>query len=66
MPTVDKDEEEVEKFYEDLGKAMNQLKFQDIRIVMGDLNSKVGSERVESIVGTFGIGDMNERGERLM
>jgi len=65
-PTADKDEEEVEKFYEDLDKAMKQLKSQDIKIVMGDFNSKVGSEKVENIVGPFGIGKTNERGERLI
>ena len=31
---------------------------------MGDFNAKVGSERVENIVGP--IGEQNERGERLI
>ena len=65
-PTADKDEEELEKFYEAVETAEKQLKSQDIRIVMGDFNSKVGSERSDSVVGPFGIGEKNERGERLI
>ena len=33
---------------------------------MGDFNSKVGSERSGTIVGPFGIGEKNERGDRLI
>ena len=45
---------------------MKQLKSQDIKIVMGDLNLKVGSERTENIIRPFGIGHKNERGYRLV
>ena len=65
-PTSTAEEEEVEQFYEDLDKAMKCLKSQDIKIVMGDFNAKVGSERVENIIGPWGIGEENERGERLI
>ena len=65
-PTSTAEEEEVEQFYEDLDKTMKCLKSQDIKIVMGDFNAKVGSERVENIVGPWGIGEENERGERLI
>ena len=64
-PTSTAEEEEVEKFYEDLDKAMKFLKSQDIKIVMGDFNAKVGSQRVENIVGPWGIGGKNEQSERL-
>ena len=33
---------------------------------MGDFNSKVGKEREASTVGPFGLGEKNERGERLI
>ena len=65
-PTSAHDDEEVEKFYEDLDFAMKQLKSQDVKIVMGDFNAKVGSLRSEEIVGPWGLGDKNERGERLI
>ena len=65
-PTSAHDDEEVEKFYEDLDFAMKQLKSQDVKIVMGDFNAKVGNSRTEDIVGPWGLGDRNERGERLI
>ena len=34
--------------------------------VMGDMNAKVGSSAKGNIVGKFGLGERNERGERLI
>ncbi|GFS03866.1 craniofacial development protein 2-like [Elysia marginata] len=33
---------------------------------MGDFNAKVGEGRIDNIVGPYGLGDSNERGERLV
>ena len=44
-------------------KAMKQLQTQDIKIVMGDFNSKVGLKNITII---FGIEEKDERGERLI
>ena len=33
---------------------------------MGDLNAKVGCERINDIVGPYGLGDINDRGEKLI
>ncbi|GFO11863.1 craniofacial development protein 2-like protein [Plakobranchus ocellatus] len=63
-PTSDSEDVEVEKFYEEIEKAKGYLKFQDIIIIMGDFNAKVGNERVD--VGPSGIGTVNERGSRLI
>ena len=65
-PTSDYEDQEVDKFYEDLDNVMKQLKSQDIKIVMGDFNAKVGKEKIENIVGPFGLGEINSRGERLV
>ena len=45
---------------------MKQLKSQCNKFVMGDLNSKVGNERAENVVGPFGMGEKNERELRLI
>ena len=65
-PTSERPEEEVEEFYEDLDKAKKYLKSQSTQIIMGDFNAKVGSDKVENIVGPCGKGDTNERGEKLI
>ena len=63
-PTCDYEESAVEEFYMDIMKAKEQCKPHDITIVMGDLNAKLGRGRVEDVVGPFGLGERNERGER--
>ena len=65
-PTSACTDEERDNFYEDLDKAMKQLKSQDVKLVIGDFNAKVGDERVEDIVGPWGLGDRNEQGEHLI
>ena len=35
-------------------------------IVLGDFNAKVGSEKCEDTVGPYGLGQSNERGQRLI
>jgi len=65
-PTSDHDDTQIEQFYEDLDNTLKQLKSSDIKIVMGDFNAKVGQERISNVVGPYGIGVMNERGERLV
>ncbi|GFO38063.1 neuralized-like protein 1a [Plakobranchus ocellatus] len=53
-PTSDNEHLEVQKFYKEIEKAKDHLKSQDIIIVMGDFNAKVGDERVEDVVGRNG------------
>ena len=64
-PTSESTEEEIEKFYEELDKAKSFCNSQDVILVMGDFNAKVGSLRHEDTVGPFGLGRKNERGEKL-
>ena len=64
-PTSDYEEEQVEDFYRDVMKAKEQCKPHDITLVMGDLNAKLGGEREEDVVGPFGLGHRNVRGDRL-
>ncbi|GFO45197.1 craniofacial development protein 2-like protein [Plakobranchus ocellatus] len=57
-PTSDSEDVEAEKFYEEIEKAKGYIKSQDIIIVMGDFNGKVGDEieRLEDVVGPSDIG----------
>ena len=59
-------DEEVEEYYQDIKKAIDQIKKTDILIVMGDKNAKIGKGKVDDVVGEYGLGERNERGDRLI
>lgn len=64
-PTTDYSEQDIEIYYEELQKVIKEVKSTEILIIMGDFNAKVGNGKQEDIVGGFGLGKQNERGERL-
>ena len=59
--------EVVDAMYEEINDILNQDKTQHT-IIMGDSNAKVGSKahNQERTMGNFGIGQRNERGDRLI
>ena len=60
--TADSDEE-IEKFYDEVEHAINEKKkWDDIVIVMGDFNAKIGKGKQGEVVGPHGLGERNERG----
>ncbi|GFO41248.1 craniofacial development protein 2 [Plakobranchus ocellatus] len=61
-PTANSNDEDLDKFYNELDTAKTQCKSQDPLIIMGDFNAKVGTEKVDDIVGKHGLGIRNERG----
>ncbi|GFN90350.1 craniofacial development protein 2-like protein [Plakobranchus ocellatus] len=65
-PTANSNDEDLDKFYNELDTAKTQCKSQDPLIIMGDFNAKVGTEKVDDIVGKHGLGIRNERGEKLI
>lgn len=65
-PTSESNEQEIENFYEQLRAALKHTKKEEINIIMGDMNAKIGQGKVEDVVGDFGLGVRNERGERLI
>ena len=64
-PTQDHGDEEIEAFYEEIEKAIKIVKSDEVLIVMGDWNAKVGDEPIPGVMGRFGLGNQNERGQRL-
>ena len=66
-PHNEREEEEKDQFYEELQQTIDGCKRNDIVVVMGDVNAKVGgdNEGYESSIGTHGMGDKNDNGERL-
>lgn len=65
-PTADKDEATIEEFYEQLEILMKMTKKHEVTLVMGDFNAKVGKGKVDDVVGNFGLGVRNDRGDRLI
>ncbi|GFO02811.1 retrovirus-related pol polyprotein from type-1 retrotransposable element r2 [Plakobranchus ocellatus] len=65
-PTANSNDEDLDKFYNELDTAKTQSKSQDPPIIMGDFNAKVGTEKVDDIVGKHRLGIRNEQGEKLI
>lgn len=65
MPTTDESEEVVERCYEDLSELIEKIKSEENLIVLGDWNAIVGEGAEGNVVGKYGLGQRNERGERL-
>jgi len=45
-PTEDKDEDIQSEFYEDLERVYNKLTTNNIKIILGDFNAKIGRESI--------------------
>ena len=67
MPTSDKDDQEVEKLYDEIQAIIKQIPKRDHLFVMGDFNCKVGKlhSKYKDFIGKHAPGNSNERGEML-
>ena len=66
-PTNDSQEENKDDFYNRLRSIVQKCPKSNMVILMGDLNAKIGSNNkgYEDCMGTQGMGEINENGERL-
>ena len=65
-PTSNTEEAEVEQFYEELQDLLELTPKKDVLFIIGDWNTKVGSQETRGIRGNFGLGIQNELGKRLI
>lgn len=65
-PIADSTIEELETFYEDVEKSLKNARKDGPVFVMGDLNAKIGKGAEGWAIGEHGIGERNERGDRLV
>ena len=66
-PTMQRAQEEKERFYENLGECVDDAKNDGI-IILGDLNARVGKDWLlwPSVLGKHGVGSMNSNGLMLL
>ena len=62
-PTSNAEEAEVEWVYEDLQDLLEQTPKKDVLFIIGDWNTKVGSQETLRVTGKFGLGVQNEAGK---
>ena len=65
-PTSNSEEDEVERFYEDLQDLLELIPKKDVLFIIGDCNAKVGSQETPGVTGKFGLGVRNEAGQRII
>ncbi|XP_039278798.1 craniofacial development protein 2-like [Nilaparvata lugens] len=67
-PTEDADEEEKERFYEKLEEVVDEIAHHDVKILLGDLNAKIGrEERFQSVIGKESLhSESNDNGRRVI
>uniref|UniRef100_A0A8D8R613 Craniofacial development protein 2 n=1 Tax=Cacopsylla melanoneura TaxID=428564 RepID=A0A8D8R613_9HEMI len=66
MPTSQHEDSYVEEIYEEIQILLDQTKVDENVILMGDFNARVGRGEELPYVGQYGLGDRNERGDRLV
>lgn len=67
-PTNVADTQAKEDFYSLLTKSLSEIKTQDIVILLGDLNARIGSDNknFEKCMGSHGLGVKNENGQMFV
>ena len=54
-PTINAEEAEVERFYEDLQDLLELTLQEDVLFIIGNWNAKVGSQETPGVKGKFGL-----------
>ncbi|VEN57771.1 unnamed protein product [Callosobruchus maculatus] len=65
-PTADKTDMDIRNFYNDIKELLRHTKPSEVIIIMGDFNAKIGKGEVENVVGKYGLGERNTRGDILV
>ena len=65
-PTNNAEETEVEQFYEDLWDLLELTPKKYVLFIIGDWNTKVGSQETPGVTGKYSLGIRNEAGQRLI
>jgi len=66
MPTSSHKDEEIEEMYEQISEVIEMAKEKDNLIILGDWNAVVGERTEPGVIGKFGLGIRNQKGDRLI
>ncbi|XP_047474146.1 craniofacial development protein 2-like [Penaeus chinensis] len=66
MPTSNHTDMEVEELYDKIEEKLSTCRGKDYVVVLGDMNATVGEEKILNVVGNYGLGTRNIRGEMLV
>ena len=61
-PISNAEEAKVERFCEDLQEFLELIPKKDVLFIIGDWNTKVGSQETPGVTGKFGLGMRSEAG----
>ena len=64
-PTSNAEEAKVEWLYEDLQDLLELTPKKDVLFIIGDQNTKVGSQEIPGVTGNFGLELKNRAGQSL-
>ena len=62
-PTNNAEEDEVERFYEDLQDLLELTPKKDVLFIIGEWNAKVGSQETPGVTGKFGLRIWKKQGK---
>lgn len=62
----DKDENEIEEFYQQINEFLIITKKYEITLFIDDFNAKIGQVATENVTGQYGLGERNEMQTRLI
>ena len=65
-PTSNTEEAEVEQFHEDLQDLLGLTPKKDVLFIIGDWNTKAGSQETPGVTGKFGLGVQIEARQSLI
>jgi len=65
-PMADKQDSNAIQFYVQLRDALQRIKRNEINIILGDFNTKLGRIMAEEIVEKYNLDDRNDRGDMLI
>ena len=65
VPTSNAEEAEVEQLYESLQDLLELTPKKDVIFIIGNWNTKVGSQEIPGVTSKFGLGVQNEASQRL-